>query len=56
LRPGTAGAVVGRPISELTDHQVHTDSISGVRGYLMAEKVLGATTPSRRVAAPGGQR
>jgi AraC-like DNA-binding protein len=51
LRPGTAAAVLGRPVTELTDHQVLLDSIFGVRGCLMAEKVLAATTPSQRVAA-----
>jgi transcriptional regulator GlxA family with amidase domain len=51
LRPGTAGAVIGRPVSEFTDHQVHIDSIFGVRGHLMAEKVLAATTPSQGVPA-----
>jgi AraC-like DNA-binding protein len=51
LRPGAASAVVGRPVSEFTDRQVLVDSIFGVRGYIMAEKVLAATTPSHRVAA-----
>jgi len=51
LRPGTAAAVVGRPVSEFTDRQVPVDSIFGVRGREMAEKVLAATTPGRRVAA-----
>jgi AraC-like DNA-binding protein len=51
LRPGTAAAVIGRPVSEFTDRQVPVDSLFGVRGYLMAEKVFAATTPSQRVAA-----
>ena len=51
LRMGTATAVLGQPVSEFTDQQVLVDSILGVRGFLMAEKVLAATTPSQRVAA-----
>jgi AraC-like DNA-binding protein len=51
LRTGTATAVLGRPVSEFTDQQVLLDSILGVRDFLMAEKVLAATTPSQRVAA-----
>ncbi|OIN82260.1 AraC family transcriptional regulator [Mycobacterium malmoense] len=51
LRPGAAGAIVGRPVSEFTDRRVLLDSIFGVRGRLMAEMVLAATTPSQRVAA-----
>jgi AraC-like DNA-binding protein len=54
LRPGVAAAVVGRPVSEFTDRQGPVDSIFGVgyfRSYLMAEKVLAATTPSQRVSA-----
>jgi methylphosphotriester-DNA--protein-cysteine methyltransferase len=39
------------PVSEFTDQQVLLDSILGVRDFLMAEKVLAATTPSQRVAA-----
>jgi AraC-like DNA-binding protein len=51
LRPGTAAAVVGRPVNEFTDRQVPVDSLFGVRGHLMAEKAFAATTPSQRVAA-----
>jgi len=51
LRPGAAGAVVGVPVNELTDRRVPVDSIFGVRGYLVAEKLFAATTPSQRVAA-----
>lgn len=51
LRPGAAAAVVGRPVSDFTEHRVHVDSIFGVHGCLMAEKVLAATTPSQRVMA-----
>jgi AraC-like DNA-binding protein len=51
LRMGTATAVLGRPVSEFIDQQVLLDSILGVRDFLMAEKVLAATTPSQRVAA-----
>ena len=51
LRTGTANAVLGRPVSEFTDQQVLLDSILGVRDFLIAEKVLAATTPSQRVAA-----
>jgi AraC-like DNA-binding protein len=51
LRTGTATAVLSRPVSEFTDKQVLLDSILGVHDFLMAEKVLAATTPSQRVAA-----
>jgi hypothetical protein len=51
LRPGAAAAVVGRPVSAFTDRQVAVDSVLGLRGDRMAEKVLAATTPSQRVAA-----
>lgn len=51
LRPGTAAAVVGRPVSEFTDRQVLIDSIFGVSVDEMAETVLAATTPGQRVAA-----
>jgi hypothetical protein len=54
LRPGAAAAVVGRPVSDFTEHRVHVDSIFGVHGCLMAEKVLAATTPSQRVMALTG--
>jgi hypothetical protein len=52
LRTGMATAVLARPVSEFTDQQVLLDSILGVHDFLMAEKVLAATTPSQRVAAP----
>ncbi|BBZ51565.1 helix-turn-helix transcriptional regulator [Mycobacterium heidelbergense] len=51
LRPGAAAALIGPPASEFTDRRVLLDSIFGVRGTLMAEMVLAATTPSQRVAA-----
>jgi AraC-like DNA-binding protein len=51
LRPGAAAAVVGRPVTEFTDRQVLIDSIFGVSGNEIAEKVLAATTPGHRVAA-----
>jgi len=51
LPPGAAAAVVGRPVSDFTQHRVDVDSIFGVHGCLMAEKVLAATTPSQRVMA-----
>ncbi|MGE2815873.1 AraC family transcriptional regulator [Mycobacterium heidelbergense] len=51
LRPGAATAVLGRPVSEFTNQHVILDSVFGVRGNLIAEKVLAATTPSQRVAA-----
>ena len=46
LRTSTATTVLGRPVSEFTDQQVLLYSILGVRDFLMAEKVLTATTPS----------
>jgi AraC-like DNA-binding protein len=51
LRPGTAAAVIGRPVSEFTDRLVPVDFVFGVAGDRMAEKVLAATTPGQRVAA-----
>jgi AraC-like DNA-binding protein len=53
LRPGTASAVIGRPVNEFTDRQIPVDSIFGRRGYAVAEKVLAATVPSDRVTALG---
>ena len=50
LRPGAAAAVIGRPVSEFTDRQVCIDSVFGVRGDVVAEKVLATTTLGRRVA------
>jgi len=51
IATGVAAAVLGRPVTEFTDHQVVLDSIFGVRGYLMADKVIAATTPSQRIVA-----
>ncbi|GAB1815290.1 helix-turn-helix transcriptional regulator [Mycobacterium sp. MUNTM1] len=51
LRAGAAGAVVGQPVSELTDRRASVDTILGARGHVMAETVLAATSPHQRVAA-----
>ncbi|OBI93586.1 hypothetical protein A9X00_01180 [Mycobacterium sp. 1245805.9] len=51
LRTGAAAAVVGRPVDELCDHHVPVDSVFGVDPHRLAETVLTATTPARRVAA-----
>jgi len=51
LRPGTAAAVLGRPINEFTNRLVPSDSVFGVAGKRMTEKIFAATTPSQRVAA-----
>jgi AraC-like DNA-binding protein len=49
LRPGAAAAVIGCPASEFSDMRVPLDSAFGVAGSRMAESLLGATTPSRRM-------
>ena len=51
LRPGTAAAVLGRPISEFTDRVVPLEAVLGVASGRGAEKVFTATTPGQRVAA-----
>jgi len=51
LRPGAAAAVVGRPVNDFTDDRVPLDSVFGVRGDLMAEKVFATTSAGQCVAA-----
>jgi AraC-like DNA-binding protein len=51
LRTGAAAAVVGQPVNELCDRQVPVDSVFGVGPHVLAETVLTAMTPARRVAA-----
>jgi AraC-like DNA-binding protein len=51
LRPGAAAAVLGRPVSEFTDHVVPLDAVFGAGGGRVAEKVFTATTPGQRVGA-----
>jgi AraC-like DNA-binding protein len=51
FRPGTAAAVVGRPIGEFTNRVVRIDSVFGVAGGRVTEKVFSATTPRQSVAA-----
>jgi AraC-like DNA-binding protein len=51
LRPGSAAAVFGRPVSEFTDHVVPLAAVFGAGSGRMAEKVSTATTPGQRVAA-----
>jgi AraC-like DNA-binding protein len=50
LRPGAAAAVIGCPASEFSDMRVPLDSVFGVAGSRMAESLLGATTPGRRMS------
>jgi AraC-like DNA-binding protein len=51
FRPGTAAAVLGRPVNEFTNRLVPIDSVFGIARDGTTEKVFAATTPSQRVAA-----
>jgi AraC-like DNA-binding protein len=50
LRPWAAAAVIGRPASEFRNMRIPFDSLFGVSGYQMAEKLLAATTPVHRMS------
>jgi AraC-like DNA-binding protein len=49
LRPGAAAAVMGHPVSELTDSQTPIDSVFGISASGLAEHVLAASTSRQRV-------
>lgn len=53
LRPGAAAAVIGSPASEFANMRVPLDSAFGVARRRVAENLLGATTPTQRVALLG---
>jgi AraC-like DNA-binding protein len=53
LRPGAAAAVIGSPASEFTNMRVPLDSAFGVAGHRMAETLLEAETPTRRISLLG---
>jgi AraC-like DNA-binding protein len=42
FRPGAAGAILGLPVTELTDRHVSIDALWGVRGRELREKLLEA--------------
>jgi len=50
LRPGAAAAVIGQPLSEFRDHLVPIDSVIGVAGHGLTDKLLCTTASRQRVA------
>jgi len=46
FRPGAAGAILGLPVTELTDRHVSIDAVWGARGRQLREQLLEATGPS----------
>jgi AraC-like DNA-binding protein len=53
LRPGAASAVIGSPASEFANMRIPLESAFGIAGQRVAEYLLGATTPTQRVALLG---
>jgi AraC-like DNA-binding protein len=45
FRPGAAGALLGVPITELTDRHVTVDALWGARGLALRERLLAAGEP-----------
>jgi AraC-like DNA-binding protein len=50
LAPGAAAAVIGSPASEFTNMRVPLDSAFGIAGRRMADHLLEAVTPTRRMS------
>jgi AraC-like DNA-binding protein len=46
FRPGAAGAVLGVPMTELTDRHIPIDAFWGARGLALREQLLAAKGPS----------
>jgi AraC-like DNA-binding protein len=53
LRPGVAAAVIGSPASEFTNMRVPLDSAFGIARRQMADHLLEAATPTRRMSLLG---
>jgi len=53
LSPGAAAAVIGSPASEFTNVRVPLDSAFGIAGHRMADRLLEAVTPTRRMSLLG---
>lgn len=46
FRPGAAGAILGVPITEITDRHVTIDALWGARGHALNERLLAAAEPA----------
>jgi AraC-like DNA-binding protein len=47
FRPGAASAVLGVPVTELTDHHITVDALWGARGLALRERLVAAGEPRR---------
>ena len=47
FRPGVAGAILGVPIADLTDHHIPIDALWGARANVLREQLLAAGSPTQ---------